>query len=55
MAKEELFRLVRGTRLILLPGEMVSCRYTPLNSNYENFISLYQISYCAIENSVFII
>lgn len=44
--KEELFRLVRGTRLIWLPGEMVSCRYTPPNSNYEIFISLYQISCC---------
>lgn len=27
--KEELFELVKGTRLIWLPGEMVSCRYTP--------------------------
>ena len=46
--KEELLRLVRGTKLIWLPGEMVSCRYTLLNSNYGNFISLHQISRRAV-------
>ncbi|KAF8418831.1 beta-lactamase/transpeptidase-like protein [Tirmania nivea] len=37
--KEELFKLVRGTRLIWLPGEMVSCRWDQESYLLKNLLN----------------